>query len=74
MDLVGQLQHYVAAVPFWLQVLVSYYLAAVLGSWALSRFSERRGLWLAVLCMATAAFLALRATGMLYAVLFERSG
>ena len=72
-DVVGELQHYVAAIPPWLQVLVFYYLAVVLGSWARGRFLEKRGFWLAVLALTLAVFLATRATAMLYSVFFEPS-
>jgi hypothetical protein len=73
-DVVGELQRFVAAIPAWLQVLLFYYLAVVLGSWARGRFVEKRGFWLAVLALTMAVFLAARATGMVYGVFFEPSG
>jgi hypothetical protein len=73
-DLVGELRYYVAAIPPWLQVLLFYYLAVVLGSWARGRFLEKRAFWLAVLALTLAVFLAARATSMLYTVFFGPSG
>ncbi len=74
MDFVGELQHYVAAIPPWLQVLIFYYLAVVIGSWAWGRFIEKRGVLLTALGLTLAVFLAARATSMLYSVFFEPSG
>ncbi len=74
MDLVGELQHFVAAIPPWLQVLLFYYLAVVIGSWARGRFLEKRAFWTAVLALTLAVFLAARATSMLYVVFFGPSG
>jgi hypothetical protein len=72
-DVVGQVRHYIAAVPPWLQVLLFYYLAVVLGSWARGRFSEKRGFWLAAFCLIVAVVLAARATAIVYAEFFEQS-
>jgi uncharacterized membrane protein SirB2 len=72
-DVVGQVRHYIATVPPWLQVLLFYYLAVILGSWARGRFSEKRGFWLAAVCLIVAVVLAARATAMLYAEFFEQS-
>jgi hypothetical protein len=69
-DLVGELQHYVAAIPAWLQVPLFYYVAVLLGSWARGRFLEKRSFWMAVLALTLAVFLAARATSMLYVVFF----
>ena len=73
MDVVGQFRHYIAAVPPWLQVLLFYYLAVVLGSSARGRFADKRGFWLAAFCLIAAVVLAARATSMLYAEFFEQS-
>lgn len=73
MDVVGDLQRYIAGVPPWLQVLLFYYLAVVLGSWARGRFTEKRGFWFAAFCLIVAVVLAARATGILYAEFFEQS-
>ena len=73
MDVVGQVRYYLALVPPWLQVLLFYYLAVVLGSWARGRFSEKRGFWLATLSLVVAVLLAARATAILYAEFFEQS-
>jgi hypothetical protein len=71
-DFVGHVHRYVAAVPPWLQVLLFYYLAVVLGSWARGRFLENRGFWLAAVFLVLAVVLAARATAMLYAEFFEQ--
>jgi len=72
-DIVGEVRRFVAAIPPWLQVLLFYYLAVVLGCWARGRFSEKRGFWLAAICLVAAVVLAARATAMLYAEFFEQS-
>ena len=72
-DVVLEARRFVAAIPSWLQVLLFYYLAVVLGSWARGRFSEKRGFWLAAICLVVAVVLAARATAMLYAEFFEQS-
>ena len=55
--------------PPWLQILVFAYLAIVLGSWSIDKLRERRGVALAALAMAVAAFLGLRAAFLLSALL-----
>ena len=74
MDVVGEVRRYVAVVPPWLQMVLFYYLAVVLGSWARGRFLEKRGFWIAVVALMLAVFLAARATGMLYGEFFGPLG
>lgn len=68
-ELLHQLHLITSAIPSWLQVVLSYYFAVVIASWAKGRISERRGLLAAGLAVLLAAFLALRATSMLAAFL-----
>lgn len=59
------LRLYVAMIPPWLQVVLSYYLAIVLASWGRSRIVARKRILPAVIGFAIAALLALRATSIL---------
>ncbi|HSD09709.1 MAG TPA: hypothetical protein VLF14_01905 [Candidatus Binatia bacterium] len=61
---------YVAMIPAWLQVVVSYYLAIVLAGWGRGRIAAKRRFLPAVIAFAIAASLALRATSILSAFLF----
>jgi len=56
---------YVAMIPPWLQVVLSYYLAIVLTSWGRGRIVARKRILPAVIGFAIAALLALRATSIL---------
>jgi hypothetical protein len=58
-DLVGRF------LPPWFQIIVFAYLAVVLASWSIDKLRERRGVTLAAIAMALAAFLGLRAAFLL---------
>ena len=64
------LNTYVAMVPAWLQVVVSYYLAIVLTGWGRERIAAKKRFLPAVIAFAIAASLALHATSILMAFLF----
>jgi hypothetical protein len=55
--------------PPWFQIVVFAYLAVVLTSWSIDKLRERRGIALAAIAMALAAFLGLRAAFLLTTLL-----
>lgn len=61
---------YVAMIPAWLRVVVSYYLAIVLTGWGRERIAAKKRFLPAVIAFAIAAALALHATSILMAFLF----
>jgi hypothetical protein len=65
-----ELDKALAPIPVFLQIVVSLYLAIVLGNFALGRIQERRGMLVAVLALVIAGLLGARGATMLYAMLF----
>ena len=68
-DLLRQVDLFIAMIPPWLQVVVSYYLAIVLIGWGRGRIAAQKRFLPAVIGFAIAALLALRATSILMAFL-----